>query len=119
MAKKRKSLESKLGSWTDQASFTRTAPQPTIPTPEAKAEAEAEVQAKAKVKTEAKSETERKTTSTNRQRYQVTSSLITRINSTAKKHQMSQSELVGYLLTWALEQVETGAHEIAPNKPES
>lgn len=90
MAKKLQNLESKLGSWTDQASLTRaqsTAPvvadAPTTPPP-----------------------------IPNRVNYPVARSLLDRIAAVAAQQGMSQNEVVGHLLTWALDQVERGAYQL-------
>ncbi|MEM7537137.1 MAG: hypothetical protein AAF639_33495 [Chloroflexota bacterium] len=81
MAKKQKSFESKLGSWKDQASLTRS-----------------------------QSTDESDTKSANRTEYVVARSLMTRITEAAQKNGMSESEVVGHLLTWALDQVDAGVH---------
>lgn len=88
MAKKQKTMENKLGSWAEQASFTRgQSPEPSE-TRAAGGTAHARVG------------------------YPVARSLMTRIDEVAASHNMSQQELVGYLLTWSLDQVESGAHAI-------
>jgi hypothetical protein len=91
MAKKLQNLESKLGSWTDQASLTRTqsAAPGTDDTPS--------------------------TPPPTRANYPVARSLLDRIAAVAEQQGMSQNEVVGHLLTWALDQVESGAHQL-PNK---
>ncbi len=89
MAKKKQSLESKLGSWTDQATLTRTH------TPEAEPRHDA-----SRVQAE-------------REAYAVERSLIDRIADTAEQHGMTHNELVDYLSTWSLDQVDRGAHTIA------
>ncbi len=94
MANKKQELEVKLGSWTDQASLTRT-PQPS-PEP---------------VPTAPRDKTTRET-------YAVARSLIDRIADTATTYDMTQSELVGYLLTWALDQVDAGLHDMRREKPQ-
>ena len=81
MAKKQKSFESKLGSWKDQASLTRS-----------------------------QSNDESGEKSANRAEYVVSRSLMTRIAEAAQKNSMSESEVVGHLLTWALDQVDAGVH---------
>jgi hypothetical protein len=91
MARRKKNLVSKLGSWTEQANLSRTAPLPA--TTEAPVGAEAASQAK-------------------REEYLVSRSLIERIADTAKKHGMQQNQVVGYLLTWALDQVDAGKLEM-------
>ena len=98
MSKKKQQLESKLGSWTDQASLTRgdvPAPEPeTAHQPESVATQTAE---------------EQPATPT-RETYEVARSLMDRIVQTAEEHDMTTNEVVGYLLTWALDQVAAGAH---------
>lgn len=87
MAKKLQNLESKLGSWTDQASLTRTqavaAPvaEPIAPPPTGAS-------------------------------YPAARSLLDRIAAVAEQQNMSQHEVVGHLLTWALDQVERGAYQL-------
>lgn len=44
--------------------------------------------------------------------YIVTDSLMTRLSETAAKNGISKHQLIGYLLTWALYQVETGKIEL-------
>ena len=90
MAKKLQNLESKLGSWTDQASLTRTqavaaapATEPVAPPP-----------------------------TPTRASYPVARSLLDRIAGVAETQGMSQNEVVGHLLTWALDQVESGAYQL-------
>ena len=88
MAKKLKTLENKLGSWTDQAALTRVqAEEPTLPPPEP--------------------------APPSRTTYPVARSLLDRIAAVAAQHGLSQQEVVGHLLTWALDQVETGAYRLA------
>lgn len=81
MAKKQRTLEQKLGSWTEQANLTRQ-PQATTATEQ------------------------------NRAEYAVERSLMTRLAEVAAAHQMSQNELIGYLLSWSLDQVESGSHRL-------
>ncbi|MGQ4810249.1 hypothetical protein NKDENANG_03700 [Candidatus Entotheonellaceae bacterium PAL068K] len=88
MAKKKQALDSRLGSWTDQARLTRT--QPLAPEP-------APLQQPAMAR---------------RQEYRVARSLMDRIAETAKTHSMTRNELVGYLLTWSLDQIDAGAHDL-------
>ncbi|MEZ4734847.1 MAG: hypothetical protein R3E79_47750 [Caldilineaceae bacterium] len=92
MAKKLQNLESKLGSWTDQATLTRSqsaagspADAPGLPAPM-------------------------------RASYPIARSLIDRIATVAEQQGMSQNELVGHLLTWALDQVESGAYQLPTPK---
>ncbi len=92
MANKKQALEGKLGSWTDQADLTRNSqpvPDPAPKTPPGKA---------------------------TRETYVVARSLIDRIADTATTYDMTQNELVGYLLTWALDQVDTGQHDLRRGK---
>lgn len=81
MAKKRQTMEQKLGRWTDQANLTR--------------ESTAAPQSEA-----------------NREEYAVARSLMTRLTEVAAAHHMGQNELIGYLLSWSLDEVERGAHRI-------
>ncbi len=91
MAKKLQNLESKLGSWTDQATLTRT--QAVAATPVETVDA-------------ALSTPERTS-------YPVARSLLDRIAAVAEQQGMSQNEVVGHLLTWALDQVESGAYHFS------
>ena len=88
MATKKQALESRLGSWTDQANLTR-AHQPDTEPP-----------------------------APGRESYEVTRSLIDRIADTAQTHGMTQSQVVGHLLTWALDQVDAGHHAL-PTDPQA
>ena len=88
MAKKQKSMENKLGTWAEQATFTRD--MSSVRTPEPVAQEPAP----------------------NRVDYPVARSLMTRLAEVAAAQQMSQQELIGYLLTWSLDQVESGLHKI-------
>lgn len=47
-----------------------------------------------------------------RDEYKVSDSLMSRISETAAQHGISKHQLVGYLLTWALYQVDTGKIEL-------
>lgn len=88
MPKKQQAMTNKLGSWTDQAQLTRNQPAPE-PTPATN------------------------TDGTNtRETYAVPLSLIDRIAAMAAQHGVMQNEVVGQLLTWALDQVDAGAHQI-------
>ncbi|MDH3600453.1 MAG: hypothetical protein OEU26_12530 [Candidatus Tectomicrobia bacterium] len=92
MAQKKQALDTKLGSWTDQANLTRTPtsgaePRPTTPPAKAKREA-----------------------------YPVERSLMERLADTAEHYGMTRHELLGYLLTWSLDQLDTGAHTIPPER---
>lgn len=92
MAKKLQNLESKLGSWTDQATLTRTQ----VVAPGAVAEPAVSVP------------------TPTRAGYPMARSLLDRIAAVAEQQGMSQNEVVGHLLTWALDQVESGAYQL-PN----
>lgn len=89
MAKKLQTLESKLGSWTEQANLTRTQPTSSAPIT-----------------------TDAPTASPNRASYPVARSLLDRIAAVAEQQGISQNEVVGHLLTWALDQVESGAYQL-------
>ncbi len=89
MATKKQVLESRLGSWTDQAHLTR-AYQPDADT----------------------SSPDTDTAPANRESYAVQRSLIDRIADTAQAHGMTHHEVIGYLLTWALDQVDAGYHTL-------
>lgn len=90
MATKKQAFESRLGSWTDQAHLTR----------------------------ERQPDTGSATTdpatkdSASRESYEVARSLIDRIADTAQAHGMTHHEVVGHLLTWALDQVDAGHHTL-------
>lgn len=90
MAKKLQNLENKLGSWTDQASLTRT-------------------QSTAAVAADAPTTPP---STPDRANYPVARSLLDRIAAVAAQQGMSQNEVVGHLLTWALDQVESGAYQL-------
>jgi hypothetical protein len=47
-----------------------------------------------------------------RKTYLVTSELIERVRVTAEREQVGQNELLRYLLTWALDQLDGGHHEL-------
>ncbi|ETW97811.1 hypothetical protein [Candidatus Entotheonella palauensis] len=85
MATKKQTVESGLGSWTDQAHLTR-AYQPNTETPS--------------------------TEPASRESYEVAHSLIDRIADTAQAYGMSQNEVIGHLLTWALDQIDAGHHAL-------
>ena len=89
MARKKKSLESKLGSWTDQATLTETTTR----------------EKKRKTK-RAPAQSENKPPK--RENYLGSHSLIDRLADAAQQHNMQQNEVVSYLLTWALDQVDAG-----------
>ncbi|MFN8495338.1 MAG: hypothetical protein U0350_47510 [Caldilineaceae bacterium] len=86
MPKKQQAMTNKLGSWTDQAQLTRNQPTPQAAPSSAPFN--------------------------KRETYSVQRSLIDRIATTATQHGLSQNELVGHLLTWALDQVDAGVHQI-------
>ena len=83
MATKKQALDAKLGNWTDQASLTRTHQ----PAGDA-------------------------ASSVTRETYEVTHSLIDRIANTADVYGMTRNEVIGHLLTWALDQVDAGHHTL-------
>ena len=105
MTKKQKNLESKLGSWADQANLSRNQ----SPSSEAKSPASSAPARKAAAPT-----TNTPTTNTTRATYPVAHSLMDRITNTADTHDMSPNEVVGHLLTWALDQVDAGTHQLPP-----
>jgi len=90
MATKKQALESRLGSWTDQANLTRTH-QPDTASPATDPAA---------------------TAPASRESYEVARSLIDRITDTAHAHGLTHHEVVGHLLTWALDQVDAGHHTL-------
>jgi hypothetical protein len=90
MPRKQQKQATKLDSWTDQASLTRQQP--------------------ATADTENEPATARRTT------YLVERSLIDRITDTAAQHGLTQNELVGHLLTWALDQVDAGMYQLGSRK---
>lgn len=47
-----------------------------------------------------------------RKTYLVTPALIERVRDTAEREQVGQNELLRYLLTWALDQLDQGSHEL-------
>lgn len=98
MAKKLQNLENKLGSWTDQATLTRTQPAATAPTPVAAPDTAPATPGRAS--------------------YPVARSLLDRIATVAEQQGMSQNEVVGHLLTWALDQVESGAYQLSRSSNE-
>lgn len=79
MSGKQQSLENKLGSWTDQANFTRAAQESAVDATKVK-----------------------------RKRYNVNRSLMDRVAILAEAHEMSEQAVIGRLLTWALDQAENG-----------
>lgn len=90
MATKKQVLESRLGSWTDQANLTRSHQSEFVPPAADQASLEA----------------------ASRESYEVARSLIDRIADTAQAHGMTHNEVVGHLLTWALDQVDAGHHTL-------
>jgi len=99
MAKKQQALTNKLGSWTDQANQTRNQP----PSPVAEAPSSDPPSASTPGPSSPVSAQER---------YRVARGLIDRIADVAAQQHMSQHEVIGYLLTWALDQVEAGLHTL-------
>ncbi len=47
-----------------------------------------------------------------RKTYLVTPELIERVKNTADREQVGQNELLRYLLTWALDQLDAGHHQL-------
>ena len=90
MASKKQALESRLGSWTDQANLTRTH----------------------QLHTEVPSTGPAAADTASRESYEVARSLIDRIADTARAHGMTHHAVVGHLLTWALDQVDAGHHTL-------
>lgn len=83
MAKK-KDLDAKLGSWRDQATLSRS--QPTA--------------------------TAQPAALPQRETHLLERSLIERIGLLASQHNVTPQQLIGHLLTWSLDQVETGEHAL-------
>ena len=84
MAKK-KGLDAKLGSWADQASLSRPrSAAPASPSP----------------------------TAPQRETHLLERSLTERIGLLAATHNVTPQQLIGHLLTWSLDQVETGKHTL-------
>lgn len=90
MATKKEQLDAKLGSWTDQASLTRHQPAESAALPQP-AEENPPVRA---------------TYSTER-------GLLDRVNEFAAENSLSQNEVIGRLLTWALDQADAGTYRVA------
>jgi hypothetical protein len=86
MPRKQQKLANKLDSWTDQANLTRQQP--------------------------ATTDAEDEPPAAPRTTYLVERSLIDRIADTATQHGLTQNEVIGYLLTWALDQVDAGLHPL-------
>ena len=53
-----------------------------------------------------------------RESYEMQRSLMDRVADAAKQNDQTEQELIGYLLTWALDQVESGQHKIAKSSAE-
>lgn len=109
MATKKQQLDAKLGSWTDQASLTRGH----SPPPEDAAQAEAQVAAQETAVQE--TATQRTVTPTPdsppvRSVYATERGLLDRINEFAATGGLTPNEAIGRLLTWALDQADTGAY---------
>ena len=85
MARKKKSLGSKLGGWADQAALTSNVNKSAKPVPSPTQKSKA-----------------------TRENYLVSYSLIDRLTDAAQQHGMQQNEVMGHLLTWALDQLEAG-----------
>ncbi|NKB65012.1 MAG: hypothetical protein GKR95_23855 [Gammaproteobacteria bacterium] len=99
MAKK-STLDSKLGSWTDQASLTQS-----------------DTNSVDKDSTEKKSpDTPVIKPRSEPEEYHVPKGLIQRIYDAAEKSNRNPNEVVGQLLTWGLDQVDAGKHKISKKK---
>lgn len=98
MNKKQKNLKSKLGSWTDQAYQSRN----TAGTSDHRST----------VANLTNVATSKPVAREMRAIYHVDRSLMDRIADTAQHHDMKTSKLVGHLLTWALDQVDAGKHQL-------
>ena len=85
MAKKQQSLEEKLGSWTIQAALTRNQPDNTDKAMSKKAA---------------------------RKTYHINRGLMDRVGDLAQELEVSEQEVIGRLLTWALDQVASGDAKI-------
>ncbi|MEM7125867.1 MAG: hypothetical protein AAF702_06050 [Chloroflexota bacterium] len=105
MNKKQKKLEGKLGSWADQASLSRTQAQPSGEQSEAVVKAKDEKPAIEKTASTSTKET--------RAAYPIALSLMDRIADTAKSNDMTTNQVVGQLLTWALDQVDAGHYKMS------
>lgn len=103
MNKKQQSFETKLGSWTDLATpgyNQQPAEDTVIPS----------------------SITDKSSSQPLRERYRINRSLMDRIVTTAVSHDLSPNEVIGHLLTWALDQVDAGEHQLPapfPTEPSS
>jgi|GEM_PF-3090661 len=91
MATKKQQLDAKLGSWTDQASLTRN--QPTEPVAAALSEATDNPPVRAVYATER--------------------GLLDRVDACGTENRLTQKEVIGRLLTWALDQVDAGVYELS------
>ncbi len=89
MTTKKEQLNAKLESWTDQASLTKG--QPTVPTEAAPLAEDLP----------------------HRTVYTTERGLLDRIDAAAEQGALSQSQVIGQLLTWALDQVDAGLHRLA------
>lgn len=104
MATKKEQLEAKLGSWTDQASLTRG--HAAAPAPEtAQTAAQSSVQSAAQG-----AATPIPDSPPVRSVYTTERGLLDRINALAAANGLSQNEAIGHLLTWALDQADSGAY---------
>ncbi len=90
MATKKEQLDAKLGSWTDQASLTRN--QPVAPPEEATTPAPDSPPV--------------------RTVHPVERGLLDRVNEFAATSGLTQNEVVGRLLTWALDQADAGVYQL-------
>ena len=93
MATKKQQLDAKLGSWTDQANLTRAQTEPPL------AETSPSSGPATPVRTA----------------YPVERGLVDRIHEAAERSALSRNQVVGHLLTWALDQVESGAYQLPGN----
>jgi hypothetical protein len=62
-------------------------------------------------------EVEEDTDKIKRKTFLVTQALIDRVNRIAQEHHVGQNELIRYLLTWSLDQIESGNHTIPLGTP--
>ncbi len=91
MATKKQQLDAKLGSWTDQANLTRN--QPTVTAAETETPPAADSPPVRTV-------------------YPVERGLLDRVNEFAASNGLTQNEVIGRLLTWALDQADTGVYQL-------
>lgn len=112
MATKKEQLEAKLGSWTDQASLTRG--HAAAPAPEtAQTAAQSSVQSAAQAAAHGAAQgaaTPIPDSPPVRSVYTTERGLLDRINALAAANGLSQNEAIGHLLTWALDQADSGAY---------